>query len=61
MTDLANDLLRGASAAAAFLGVQPRTIYHLVEIGQLPCIRKGSRTLFFRKSELEAAFRSEAA
>ena len=57
---LADDLLPGANAAAAFIGVTPRAVYHLVEAGHLPAIRKGKK-LYFRKSELEAAFRSEAA
>lgn len=57
---LSDDLLTGAPAAAQFLGVRPRVIYHLVETGNLPVIRKG-RKLFFRKSELERSFTSEAA
>lgn len=57
---LANDLLAGAKAAADYIGDTPRAIYHMAEKGQLPVIRKG-RKLYFRKSELEAAFRSEAA
>lgn len=57
---LADDLLPGAIAAAAFLGVKPRSVYHMVEAGHLPVIRKGKR-LYFRKSELENAFRSDAA
>ncbi|MYL97237.1 helix-turn-helix domain-containing protein [Novosphingobium sp. FGD1] len=52
------DLIAGASAAASYAGLTPRAIYHLVERGHLPVIRKGKR-LYFRKSELEAAFRSE--
>ncbi len=55
------DLIKGAKAAADFCGLPPRTIYHMVENGNLPVIRKGKRTLFFRKSELDAAFRSEVA
>ncbi|WP_126172606.1 helix-turn-helix domain-containing protein [Altericroceibacterium xinjiangense] len=54
---LANDLLGGAKAAADYIGEKPRAIYHMVENGLLPCIRKG-RKLYFRKSELEEAFRS---
>jgi hypothetical protein len=56
---LSDDLLKGAEAAAAFLGpvVTPRSVYHMVEQGHLPVIRKG-RTLFFRKSDLEIAFTS---
>lgn len=56
---LSEDLLAGATAAAGFVGVSPRAIYHMTEAGHLPVIRKGKR-LYFRKSELEAAFRSEA-
>lgn len=54
------DLLSGAKAAADFIGVKPRMVYHMVEKGHLPVIRKG-KSMFFRKSELEAAFRSGAA
>ena len=57
---LSADLLSGAIKAADFIGVTPRTVYHMVERGDLPVIRKGKR-LYFRKSELEAAFSSEAA
>ncbi|MCZ8320840.1 MAG: helix-turn-helix domain-containing protein [Novosphingobium sp.] len=53
------DLIHGAAAAATYCGLPRRVIYHLVENGELPVIRKG-RKLFFRKSELEAAFRSAA-
>ena len=55
---LSEDLLVGANAAAAYVGVKPRAIYHLSENGLLPVLRKGRR-LYFRKSELEAAFRSD--
>ena len=57
---LKEDLLSGAKAASDYLGETPRAIYHMVEAGHLPVIRKGRR-LYFRKSELEAAFRSEVA
>lgn len=57
---LNGDLINGAAEAAKFIGITPRTVYHMVEQGELPVIRKGKR-LYFRKSELEAAFRSEAA
>jgi excisionase family DNA binding protein len=57
---LANDLLSGAKAAAEYIGESPRAVYHMAEQGMLPCIRKG-RKLYFRKSELDAAFRSEVA
>jgi excisionase family DNA binding protein len=56
---LAEDLLPRAIAAAAYIGVTPRAVYHLVEGGHLPAIRKGRR-LYFRKSELERAFSAAA-
>lgn len=56
---LANDLLPGAKAAAEYIGETPRAVYNMTEKGLLPVIRKG-RKLYFRKSELEAAFRSAA-
>lgn len=59
MQMLSQDLIAGAKGAAEYLGVTPRSVYRLVETNQIPVIRKG-RTLFFRKSELEAAFRSVA-
>lgn len=59
MQALSDDLLAGASAAASFVGVSQRAIYHMVEGNQLPVIRKGRR-LYFRRSELERAFSSAA-
>ena len=58
---LANDLLKGAKSVERETGgmITRRQVYHLVEQGLLPVIRKG-RTMYFRRSELEAAFRSEA-
>lgn len=55
-TRLAEDLLSGADAAAEFTGLSRRVIYHLIEAGTLPVIRIG-RKLYFRRSELERAFR----
>lgn len=52
---LANDLLPGAIAAAAYIGVTPRAVYHLVEAGHLKAIRMGKR-LYFRRSDLDRAF-----
>ena len=57
---LNQDLIHGAQAAAEFCGLPRRVIYHLVEKGELPAIRKG-KALYFRRSELERAFTSEAA
>lgn len=56
---LNEDLIKGAKGAAEFLGVSRPVVYAMVAEGNLPVIRKKSR-MFFRRSELEAAFRSEA-
>jgi excisionase family DNA binding protein len=54
-----DDLLKGAKRAADFLGLPKSTIYNMVKGGQLPVIRKNNR-MYFRKSELDAAFQSQA-
>lgn len=51
------DLIEGAADAAAFTGLTRRKIYRLVEQGHVPAVRKGRR-LYFRKSELDSAFRA---
>jgi len=56
---LSEDLVRGAKGAAEYTGLPVRTIYHMTEKSLLPVIRKG-RALFYRKSDLEAAFRATA-
>lgn len=58
---LADDLIKGAAAAAEFTGLPVGTIYHLSATGRLPCIRMSSRMLLFRKSDLERAFSAEQA
>lgn len=57
---LGTDLIKGAKAVETETGglITQRQVYHMVENGRLPVIRKG-RTMYFRRSELEAAFRSE--
>jgi excisionase family DNA binding protein len=59
---ISDDLLKGAQKAAEYLGPEfnARSVYHMVETGRLPVIRMG-RTMYFRKSLLEEAFRSAAA
>jgi lactate dehydrogenase-like 2-hydroxyacid dehydrogenase len=57
---LTDDLLEGADAIANYIGKTTRSTYHLLAAGQLPHVKKGRR-IYARKSELEAAFRSEAA
>lgn len=54
---LNSDLIEGAADAAAFTGLSRRKIYRLVELGHLPAVRKGRR-LYFRKSEVDRAFRA---
>lgn len=58
---ISEDLIKGAKNAAEYLGpnINARTVYHLVEAQRLPVIRMG-RSMYFRKSELDAAFRSAA-
>lgn len=55
---LNKDLIAGADAAAQHCGLTARKIYHMVEAGLIPFMRKGGR-LYFRKSELDAAFSSQ--
>lgn len=57
---LETDLIKGAKGVEAGTGgvITARQVYHLVEKGLLPVIRKG-RNMYFRRSELEAAFRSD--
>ena len=54
------DLIDGATAAAEYTGLKPRQIYHMAETGLIPVIRIG-RKIMFRKSELDAHFRSTPA
>lgn len=58
---LGNDLIKGAKGVEADTNgiITARQVYHLVERGLIPVIRKG-RTMYFRRSELEEAFRTEA-
>jgi len=57
---LSDDLVKGAKGAATYSGLSQRQIYRLTETGHLPVIRMG-KSLFYRKTELDAAFRSESA
>jgi excisionase family DNA binding protein len=45
------DLLSGAEAIAAYIGVKPRRVYHLAEGRRIPVFRIGS-TLCARRSTL---------
>jgi hypothetical protein len=39
---LANDILRGADAIAAFLGLSLRQAFHFLQRGQIPAVKEGS-------------------
>lgn len=54
------DLIKGAKAVEVETGgrIKARQVYHMVENGRLPVIRKG-RAMYFRRAELEEAFRSD--
>lgn len=56
---LGSDLIKGAKAVEIETGgiIKQRQVYHMVENGRLPVIRMG-RAMYFRRSELEQAFRS---
>jgi hypothetical protein len=49
--NIAADVLRGADAIAAFLGLPRRAIYHSAAKGDLPVFRLGE-TILARKSTL---------
>ncbi len=59
---LLNDLIKGAKGVESESNgrIKTRQVYHMVEQGLLPVIRKG-RSMYFRRSELEASFRSYSA
>ncbi len=50
---LASDVLWGAAAIAAYLGLPRRSVYHLAATGALPHFRAGD-IVAARKSELAA-------
>jgi hypothetical protein len=52
---LADDILDGAEAAAAWTGYKVRAIYHMTRTGQIPHTRRGAK-LVFRKSVLKQHF-----
>lgn len=61
--ELTEDLLVGAAAIARFINRSERATYAMIYAGQIPVIRKGTgkhKRIYGRKSELEAAFRSDA-
>ncbi|GFZ85193.1 MULTISPECIES: helix-turn-helix transcriptional regulator [Sphingobium] len=56
---LADDLLKGVPEIAHHMGKTERATYHLIYNNQLPHFKIGGR-IHARKSELDAAFRSQA-
>ncbi|MEG3144241.1 helix-turn-helix domain-containing protein [Sphingomonas sp. RT2P30] len=59
LQSLSDDLLDGAAAAARHMGLSRSAVYRMTDAGHLPVVRKG-RKLFYRKSDLEAAFKTVA-
>lgn len=53
--NLSSDLIAGAAAAAAYIGLTERSVYHLVAKGALPVVKIGRR-MYFRKSALDLVF-----
>lgn len=56
---LSEDLIVGAPAAAAFVGVSRQVIYRLASQGEIPAIKKGNR-MYFSRSSLIRAFSVDA-
>jgi hypothetical protein len=50
---IADDMLEGAEAIAAFLGFKRRQVFHIVKEGRLPVFHLGNK-IFARKSTLVA-------
>ena len=57
---LGNDLLTGAKEIGAWLKWPTRRVYRAVEQRLIPAFKKGD-LIMARKSELDAAFRADAA
>lgn len=57
---LYKDLLRGARGASQYTGLTERTIYHETAKGRIPHTRIG-RAIYYRKSDLDRLFDTEAA
>lgn len=49
--EMSADIMLGASAIAAFMGMRPRQLYHAAEMGHLPTFRIGG-ILCARRSTL---------
>jgi hypothetical protein len=55
---LADDLLRGVSAIADYVGETSRQTYHLLETGQLPAFKMRNGNVWYsRKSTLKDFYR----
>ena len=55
---LSGDLLIGAAAIAAYLGVKPRQVWHWASTGKIPTFKTGALTCA-RKSQLNQALSAE--
>ena len=54
MDSLADDLLTGVEAIAAFTGLKKRSVYYLAERGKLPLFKMDERKWCGRKSTLRS-------
>ena len=58
---ISDDLLEGAEAIAAFLGLQPRQVFHAVRVGTLPTFKIGAKICARRSTLLSHIERMESA
>lgn len=58
---MSGDLVKGAKAAAEYLGISEGDVRYMAREGQIPVVRLGGRNMWFRKSELDAALSSRTA
>lgn len=50
---LASKEVLNVEDASILLGVSKDRIYHMVNSGDLPCYKRGNKSIFFKKSEIE--------
>lgn len=64
--NIADDMLQGADAIAAFMGLSPRQVYHqqkrlpVFNIGSMLCARRSTLLAWVEEQEKKAAAKAEA-
>jgi len=53
--NLPTDILWGVAQIAAYIGRDQRSTYYMIAKHQIPAKKLGKRTIFARRSELDAA------